>query len=113
MSRSELDWSTATVSAQELIVELTQRPSKQWRVRFRALADRLQPANAAWDSVTAKGDRLIVSGIAEGAERDVHHFLESLVLETNASEPEREHENDAPAASDKRMTEAFRAFSGA
>jgi len=110
MSRVEIDWASAEVHDGELVVPLSDAASHAWRRRFDAVLPQLEHGGARrWASVTAKKQRLIVSGVEAGGEDDVRLLLESLVREANASEPEPEDEARADAA-DERMAAAFRAF---
>lgn len=109
MGRIAIDWRTAQVRERELSVALEEPVSAPERKRMTALVDRLQRPGEPWSTITVKKGRLIVSEIADDAEDDVRHFLESLLLEANAAtdddaEPEQVDEHD------QRMTDAFQAF---
>jgi hypothetical protein len=108
MARVEIDWSTAEVRDGELTVALSEPPTSRWRKRFRTVLPRLERSGEAWGEVATKKDRIVVGDVDEGAEDEVRHFVESLVLEANAIEAEQEQEQ--PEDADARMTAAFRTF---
>jgi hypothetical protein len=116
MARRELDWAGATVEGGELAVPLTGEPDRAWKGRCEAVLVQLQHAGGTGsvaNDVVVKKDRLVVTRVAEGAEEEVRHLLESLVLEANAGEEEPPGD-DGPkadaAVADQRLTEAFQAF---
>ena len=104
---SEIDWSSAEVREGTLSVGLTEKPSKEWRERFTAVLDRL-----GGEGVEVKKERLVVSGVAAGAEGDLRHLLESAVLQANAdvAPDEPEGEGDGASEEDREMTQVFRTF---
>ncbi len=112
MGRIAIDWSTARVRGRELTVAFEEATSAAARKHMKALVERLQRPGEPWKAVAVKKDRLIVSEIADGAEEEVRHFLESVVLEADAAA------DDGAAAAgdeqvderDRRMTDAFQAF---
>jgi hypothetical protein len=108
MAELEIEWSGARVDDGELVVELSEPPSAQWRKRATAALGLLQRSGQKWGDVDIRKDRIVVGDVAEGTEADVRHFVESIVLQANAGErePEPEHRDDA----DARMTAAFQAF---
>lgn len=112
MSAVRIDWSSAQVRGGELTVSFAAEPSSAWRKRFELLARRLERPGEAWGEITVKKTRIRVSEIGEGAESDVHHFLESVLLEANAAErdPAASDGQDGLDDADRRMTEAFQRF---
>ncbi len=110
MAAVQIDWSTAQVSDAELVVALAQPPPHEWRTRAKSAIALLDRPGQAWDAVKIKKDRIVVSGVAEGREDDVRHFLESIVLQANAGESDEAPEHVDPA--DERMTSAFQSFGG-
>jgi hypothetical protein len=116
VSAVEIDWGSAQVRSGELNVKFAAEPSSAWRKRFGLLARRLERPGESWGEITVKKTRIRVSEISEGAESDVHHFLESVVLETNAAEQQdpvtTDDEQDGLDAVDRRMTDAFQRFQG-
>jgi hypothetical protein len=107
---SEIDWSTAEVRDGKLSVELTEKPSKEWRERLTGVVERL-----GRDGVAIKKERLVVEEVAPGTEGDVRHLLESAVLQVNAdlAPDEPDEPADERSDADREMTDAFRAFAPA
>lgn len=122
ITRREIDWSTASVKDGTLTVELTGVPSKKWGEHFGAVVALLGASHGAWRETALRKAGIEVKGVREGAEQEVSHFLESVVLqvnvelrpEENATEqaPSRVGENDQQSV-DRKMSEAFRAFANA
>ena len=105
---SAIDWASAEVSEGTLAVALTDKPSKEWRERVTAVAERL-----GRDGVEVKKERLVVPGVTPGSEAEVRHLLESAVLQADADlgeEDSDEGHGDTRSDADREMTEAFRAF---
>jgi hypothetical protein len=111
-----IDWTSAQVRRGKLTVTLAETPSSAWRKRFRAVQARLQRAGEPWDEIALKQAQITVSGVLEGSEADVRHFLESVVLEANASDPDAgagqaaEGDDTQAPTVDTRMTASFQAF---
>ena len=105
-----IDWKTAEAHEQSLTVSLEPAPSTDWRKRFRAVATQLEHTERRWGSIAVKKDRITVGSVAAGAEDDVRHHLESIVLQANAGEGEERGGDEQPAGPDERMTDVFRAF---
>jgi hypothetical protein len=111
MGLISVDWRTAAVRERELSVAFEEPISAPERKHVKALVDRLERPGEPWGTITVKKDRLIVSKIAPGAEDDLRHFLESLLLEANAAADEGSNdEHEQLDEHDRRMTDAFRAF---
>jgi len=110
----QVDWSTAEVKDATLSVDLVHAPGKRWRKDFeRVLALLGDAGKGDWGEVTVAKGRLRVTEVAEGAEADVRHFIESAMLQVNS------HLGADPAAAspaahsetpDQRMTATFRRF---
>jgi len=107
-----IDWSTAKVRERELNVAFAEPISRPERKRMTALVRRLERPGEPWRTVAVKKSRLVVGEIADGAEDDVRHFLESLLLEANAATDDKAEDADrAPVDErDRRMTDVFRSF---
>ncbi|MFZ0042259.1 MAG: hypothetical protein WAK93_13195 [Solirubrobacteraceae bacterium] len=114
-----LDWSSAGVSDGTLTVPLTGEPSKPWKGVFERTVKLL--GGGDWDEVTLKSGEVKVTGVHEGTEGSLRHFLEGAVQEANAAlraqEEEESHDEDDDKGSkdagddgDSRMTERFREF---
>jgi hypothetical protein len=106
-----LEWSGAEVHDATLVVAFAEEASKDWVTEVTSVLERLAPRL----EVAVKRDAIEVSGVEPGAEGDVHHLLESAVLEANsrlAPEPEDESGDGDREGSDddQAMTEAFRDY---
>ena len=111
----EIDWTTASVRDGRLTVEIAGEPGSEWSARVRELAERLDRPGSAWGEIGVKTSKLRVKDVAEGAEGDLRHLLESAVLQANAEfapDDDDDEDGDADAGSeqDREMTAAFRAF---
>jgi hypothetical protein len=111
-AHAEIDWSTAEVADARLTVALAGEPSGDWAKRVEAIIDRLQPS-AGW-AIEVSRKKLAVEPVAEGAEADVRHFLESVVQQANADFAPNQNDDAESGRSeeDTAMTETFRSFSG-
>src|SRR3954454_5086529 len=103
----DIEWSGAEVHDGTLTVPLAGKAPKAWRERVTAVIDRL-----GGDGVEIKKGRLVVGAVEPGRESDVHHLLESAVLQANADlgEDDDEHDEDEASEADREMTAAFRGF---
>jgi hypothetical protein len=112
----EIDWSTAEVNDGELTVEFAGVVPKGWISRLNALLERLgHTGSEQWGAIKVAKGRVRVGGLAEGAEPDLHHLLESAVLQANAdlvsSDADDATDEESPEqVRDGRMAAAFRAF---
>jgi len=104
-----IDWSTAEVRDGDLTVMFREPITTPARERMKALVKRLQRPGEPWQRIGIKKDRLIVSGVADGGEDDVRHFVESLVQEASSAEADGAPEPEIDER-DRRMTGAFQAF---
>ena len=108
-----LQWETAEVDGTKLTVAL----DKAWRHKFATTVALLGERECG--EVTLKKQKVRVSDVEPGTEEKLRHFLESVVLQANASRgPD---ENDSGDRSDAEradsdgdlrveMTERFRSF---
>lgn len=114
VTSTRIDWSSALVCDGVLTVELSPAPDKAWRRQAGVVIDRLAGSGRPWGKVKAKKRKLVAAGVSEGAEDELRHFLESVVLEANAAAPAAEHDAEDDDASgddtDGRLTEAFRKY---
>ena len=115
----QLDWGTAHVSDGTLTVEIEGEPSKPWKGVFERTIKLL--GGGDWDEVTLKSAKVKVTGVQEGMEDSLRHFLEGAVQEANAAIAAEEEDqasqdrddddaSDAADDDDSRMTERFRDF---
>jgi hypothetical protein len=112
-----LQWETAEVDGTKLTVALGGTVDKAWRHKFATTVALL--GDGEWGEVALKKQRVRVSDIAPGTEEKLRHFLESVVLQANASRgPDEDDSGDgsdaerADSDDDLRveMTERFRSF---
>ena len=113
MSGVALDWPSAEVRQDRLEVALQGELPKGWKDSFARTVAALP--GGQWGKVTLKKGRVRVSHVAEGCEDRLRHFLESVVLQANATaEPVDAHgDGDADKQPDDlnvAMTERFRSF---
>jgi hypothetical protein len=116
-AHGEIDWTTASVRDGRLTVEIVGEPGRTWSTRVVEIAERLDRPGSAWGAIAVKKASLQVEGVAEGAEADLRHLLESAVLQANAEfapeEEDRDRDEDEGSEQDRAMTAAFRGFAGA
>jgi hypothetical protein len=111
--RGEIDWATAAVRDGRLTVEITGEPGKAWSDRVEEIVERLDRPGSAWGETSVKEATVRVKDVAEGAEADLCHLLESAVLQANAEfafDDEDSDDDDAGSDEDRVMTAAFRTF---
>jgi hypothetical protein len=111
--RGEIDWATAAVREGRLTVEIAGEPGGPWSDRLEEIVARLDRSGSAWGATSVKGSTLRVEAVAEGAEADLRHLLESAVLQANAEfapGDDDESDDDGGSDEDRAMTAAFRAF---
>lgn len=113
----QIDWTSAEVSDGELTVQIIGGVPKGWVSRLKALLERLGQTGAEqWGPIKVAKGRITVSKLAEGAEPDLRHLLESAILQANADLTPHDDGDGASGqespeqARDGRMTAAFRAF---
>jgi hypothetical protein len=110
--RGEIDWATAAVRGGRLTVEITGDPGRAWSDRVEEIVERLDRPGSAWGKTAVKNATVQVEDVAEGAEADLRHLLESAVLQANSefAPDEEDGDDDAGSDEDRAMTTAFRAF---
>jgi hypothetical protein len=107
-----LDWGSAAVEDGRLTVPVTGEPPRGWSGRVKHVMERLEGhGRHRWGAVKVTRKAVTVDDVGPGMESDLHHFLESVVLQVNADLGADEDGDDERSAEDERMTEAFRAFS--
>jgi hypothetical protein len=112
----EIDWASAEVHGGDMTVELAGKASKRWRERFEAVRGLLGESSGGWDDVKIVKQTINVRGLRPGAERDLRHFLESIVVQVDAELADDDtHEQDArpadgAATADAEMTATLRSF---
>lgn len=115
-----IDWATAETQDATLTVELTGARSKVFKQRFERVLALLDTPHSRWSDVRVNRKGIQVADVQQGAEGELRHFLESIVLEANSELASSEEstngaEDETPpvdeaAQADRQMTAAFRAF---
>jgi hypothetical protein len=111
-----LDWSSAEVRDGKLEVGLQGELPADWKDGFERTVALLP--GGGWGKVSLKKERILVDHVMEGSEDRLRHFLESVVLQANASAetPETEAHDDGDPDKDEQsnlnaaMTQRFRSF---
>jgi hypothetical protein len=117
-NRREIDWGAAEVTADATVLPLTGDAAKDWSARFEAVVTLLgNGGSGAWGEISLTKKAIKVAALAPGAEDDLRHFLESVVVQVNSElSAETGEQSDEPqdpqAAQDAEMTEKLRTFSG-
>lgn len=109
---SALDWSAASVDDGRLTVPVTGDVPAGWTKCVKRVIERLERPGNSWGAVRVTKKELRVDDVGAGSEADLHHFLESVVLQANAAlrDEAQDTEDDARSERDQAMTDAFRAF---
>jgi hypothetical protein len=113
MAAIAIDWASSDVSDGQLTVAFTEKPSKDWTERLQAVIERLAPRGSGWGDIKIGKKKLRIDAVQPGSEDDLRHFLDSAILQANASSDEDEDEDtpaDARSERDQALTDAFRAF---
>ena len=107
-----IDWASAEVKDGVLLVPLSGASSKDWGDRFDGVLRLLEQSNGAWGGVSLSKKAIKVNAVQPGAERDLHHFLESVVVQVNALPGEDSDDQSAQPRDDRdrQMAESFRAL---
>jgi hypothetical protein len=114
----EIQWGSAQIQDGTLTVELAGAASKAWKARFENVLALLDTPHSGWGEVSLTKKVIKVSGVQQGSEAELRHFLESAVLQANTDtapdapqpddddEDEVDHEPDV----DEQMAQTFRGF---
>ena len=105
-----LDWGSASVEDSTLTVPVAGEVPKGWSKRLKRVVERLERPGSGWGAVKVTKNQLRVDAVSAGSEDDLHHFLESVVLQANTDLADEESADDARSEEDQAMTDAFRAF---
>ncbi|HEY1687291.1 MAG TPA: hypothetical protein VGF95_00335 [Solirubrobacteraceae bacterium] len=112
----QIDWTSAEIKDGVLTVELDGESPRGWAKRFEAVLALLDHGLGDWGKITVTKQRIKVLDVREGAERDLRHLLESVLLQVNsdlapdAEEGEESEDSDPQAEADRKMTDTFRGF---
>ena len=116
MEPTQIDWGSASVDDRSLSVALAGEPSKEWVARVERVIERLYAhgGDSGWGEIKVSKKKVTVKDVADGAESDLRHLLESAVLQANtdlaADEDSEDGKRDERSEADQQMTDAFRAF---
>jgi hypothetical protein len=107
-----LDWGSASVDDGQLTVPLIGEVPNGWTKRAKSVVERLDRSGSSWGAIRVTKKQLRVDAVTAGSEHDVHHFLESVVLQANAAfrEEAQAGDDDGRSEQDQEMTDAFRAL---
>jgi hypothetical protein len=107
-----LDWTAASVDDGRLTVPVTGEVPTGWTKRVVHVAERLSRPSNAWGAVKVTKKQVEVAEVAPGAETDVHHFLESAIMQANADlrDDDDDATDDERSERDQQMTDAFRSL---
>ncbi len=112
-----IDWASAQIEDRTLTVELTGKGSKAWKARFENVLALLDTPHTAWGEVRLNKSAVKVAGVQQGAEPELRHFLESVVLQANSDTQPEVPEDDAKtddaggeSGVDEQMTATFKTF---
>jgi hypothetical protein len=111
----EIDWQSVEVRDGNVLVMLTGAASKQWGEHFQAVLKLLTQGNTAWGEVSLGKKGIKVEALQPGAEDDLRHLLESVVMQVNtelAPDPgdEAVEAEDPQVRADRKMAETLKAF---
>jgi len=110
----EIDESSAVVAEGTLSVEIIGENPRGWRRRFEGVATLLDQAQGRWGKVSLEKSVVRVTVVREGAEEDLRHFLESVVLQVNTDFGLADEAAPATAepgrSADRAMAATFRSF---
>src|SRR5258707_10521329 len=79
-----INWASAEVKNGTLTVALSSPAAKPWSERFDGVLRLLVQSNGGWGEVSLSKKAVRVTGVQPGAEDDLHHFLESVVMQVNS-----------------------------
>jgi hypothetical protein len=86
----EIDWQSVEVRDGNVLVMLTGAASKQWGEHFQVVLKLLTQGNTPWGEVSLGKKGIKVEALQPGAEDDLRHLLESVVMQVNTTGPRRQ-----------------------
>jgi hypothetical protein len=106
-----LDWSSASVDDGRLTVAVVGDVPRGWVKRVEHISERLQKTGSSWGRLKVTKTQVQVDDVTADAAPDLHHFLESVVLQANTDLRDDSGGDDAARSEeDERLTEAFRSL---
>ena len=110
----QIEWGTAEIDDGTLTVQLAGASSKSWKARLENVLALLDTPHSGWGKVSLTKKAIKVSGVRQGSEAELRHFLESAVLQANADTapdvPLSHDEEDEEPDTDEQMAQTFRSF---
>ena len=105
-----LDWSSASVDDGRLMVPVIGDVPAGWTKRVKRVVERLDRSGSSWGAVSVTRNRVRVDAVSPGTEDELHHFLESVVLQANTDlrQEDEDTTGDGRSEQDQQMTDAFR-----
>jgi hypothetical protein len=91
-----IDWASADIDDGALKVQLTGDAVKGWAKDLAGVLALLESSNQRWGAVRISKNVITVSDVQQGAEQDLRHFLESVVLQVNSDLGLQSVEDGAP-----------------
>lgn len=114
----QIDWTSAEIKDGVLTVGLVGESPRGWTKRFEAVLALLEHGLGDWGRITVTKQRIKVLDVQEGAERELRHLLESVLLQVNSDlapdtgggDEDEGESGDPQVEADRKMTETFRGF---
>src|ERR1700733_7600282 len=79
----QIEWGSAEIDDGTLTVSLAGASSKAWKARLENVLALLDTPHSGWGEVNLSKKAIKVSGVQQGSEAELRHFLESAVLQAN------------------------------
>lgn len=114
----QIDWASAEMHGGTLSVPIIGEAPKEWAKRFEGVLALLRQNPSGWGKIGLTKKAIEVADVRAGAEEELHHLLESALMQVNADllgaadAPSQEPEDPAEQA-DRRIAETFRGFAPA
>jgi hypothetical protein len=83
-----------------------------WTKRVKSVVERLDRSGSSWGAIGVTKKQRRIDAVSAGSERDLHHFLESVVLQANAAfmEEQEDTTEDGRSEQDQQMIDVFRSL---
>lgn len=102
-----LDWSSASVDGGRLTVPVAGEVPTGWVKRVQHVIERLEKSGSGWGAVKVTKRQVQVDDVTADAAPDLHHVLESAVLQANADLRDDPGPRER-SEEDERLIETFR-----
>ncbi len=80
----KIDWASAQIEDGSLSVGLHGDSARGWGKDFSGVLALLENSSHAWGKVSLAKSVITVTDVQDGAEEDLRHFLESVVMQVNS-----------------------------